>query len=316
MTTIALPSLILCAALGAVSTATGVEAPPVRGKIPPPTPEWTAKIKNLAPEKPRVAPKKPRKILVFTKATGYKHAVMPYVKEVVDVLGATGAFDVVHSENIDDFPPENLGNFDALVLNNTCSKNPGRNLFRDVLEKRKDLTAEQKSQKAGQLEKNILDYVASGKGLVAVHGAIVFLNQSKPFKKLLGANFTHHLPQQRFAIKPVDATHPLVAAFRGEPFIHTDEPYLFDYADGGKDLRPLLEFDLDSFDKKARKKLGDKHHYVSWIKRYGKGRVFFVSPSHNPESYETESMLQFYLDGIQYALGDLDCDDSPAGGAK
>jgi hypothetical protein len=24
-------------------------------------------------------------------------------------------------------------------------------------------------------------------------------------------------------------------------------------------------------------------------------------------------MLQFYLDGIQYALGDLACDDSPVG---
>ncbi|MCX6872996.1 MAG: hypothetical protein NTW21_04195 [Verrucomicrobia bacterium] len=29
------------------------------------------------------------------------------------------------------------------------------------------------------------------------------------------------------------------------------------------------------------------------------------------QSYETECMLRFYLDGIQYALGDLHCDDSP-----
>ena len=27
--------------------------------------------------------------------------------------------------------------------------------------------------------------------------------------------------------------------------------------------------------------------------------------------YETECMLRFYLGGIQYALGDLNCDDSP-----
>ena len=30
-----------------------------------------------------------------------------------------------------------------------------------------------------------------------------------------------------------------------------------------------------------------------------------------PQSYEADCMLQFYLDGIQYALGDLRCDDSP-----
>jgi type 1 glutamine amidotransferase len=53
--------------------------------------------------------------------------------------------------------------------------------------------------------------------------------------------------------------------------------------------------------------------YVSWIKGYGKGRVFYCGPSHQPESYETEAMLRFLLDGIQYALGDLKCDDSPVG---
>ena len=57
---------------------------------------------------------------------------------------------------------------------------------------------------------------------------------------------------------------------------------------------------------------GDRR-YVSWIKSHGKGRVFYCSPSHRPETYERQSMLQYYLDGIQYALGDLACDDSPIG---
>jgi type 1 glutamine amidotransferase len=50
--------------------------------------------------------------------------------------------------------------------------------------------------------------------------------------------------------------------------------------------------------------------YVAWIKPHGKGRVFYCSPSHFPESYESPTMLQFLLDGIQYAAGDLECDDS------
>jgi type 1 glutamine amidotransferase len=53
--------------------------------------------------------------------------------------------------------------------------------------------------------------------------------------------------------------------------------------------------------------------YVSWIKRHGQGRVMYISPSHNAQSFEQPAMLQFYLDGLQYVLGDLDCDDSPIG---
>jgi len=55
----------------------------------------------------------------------------------------------------------------------------------------------------------------------------------------------------------------------------------------------------------------DEVQYVSWIKRHGQGRVFYVSPSHYPETYESAAMLRFYLDGLQYALGDLECADAP-----
>ena len=60
------------------------------------------------------------------------------------------------------------------------------------------------------------------------------------------------------------------------------------------------------------KEIDEKIKYVSWIKRCGKGRVFYVSPSHNAQSFEDSRLLKFYLDGAQYVLGDLKCDDSPA----
>ena len=287
--------------------------PAATGKIVvPPTSEWCAKIKELAPSKPRVKPKAHRKVLVFSLMTGYKHAVNPYVKKLMDILASTGAFEVVQSVNIDDFAPENLKGFDAVVLNNTCSKGPRRNMFLDVLDKRKDMTDAQKTARAEELEKSLEDFVASGKGLVLVHGGIVFLNNSKEFKKMAGASFIRHPRRQNITLKLVEPDHPQVAAFKGEAFAHNDEPYLFSYADGGKELRPLLEMDLTSLDKTTQKNIGTERRYVSWIKKYGKGRVFFVSPSHQPESYESTRLLQFYLDGIQYALGDFPCDDSPA----
>jgi len=54
--------------------------------------------------------------------------------------------------------------------------------------------------------------------------------------------------------------------------------------------------------------------YVAWIKSYRKGRVFYCSPSHFPESYTSLTLLRFLPDGTQYASGDLKCDYS-AGGA-
>lgn len=51
--------------------------------------------------------------------------------------------------------------------------------------------------------------------------------------------------------------------------------------------------------------------YISWIKPYGKGRVFVCTPSHNAQSFENPELLQFMLNGIQYALGDLKADDTP-----
>ena len=62
--------------------------------------------------------------------------------------------------------------------------------------------------------------------------------------------------------------------------------------------------------KDPKGQIGKLPRYVAWIKPYGKGRVFYCSPSHFPESYESSTLLQFLLDGVQYASGDLKCDDS------
>jgi type 1 glutamine amidotransferase len=54
----------------------------------------------------------------------------------------------------------------------------------------------------------------------------------------------------------------------------------------------------------------DKIKYISWIKRHGRGRVFYSSPSHNAQSYENPELLQFLYNGLLYAAGFVDCDDS------
>lgn len=298
---------LLVLACAGISSAQPKGVPP----IPPLTPEWQAKVTASAPKDPRVAPTAPRRVLVCSLATGYCHEVIPHVKAVIDTLAKTGAFTVVHSDDIAMFEPAKLATFDAVVLNNTCTERGHRNWFIDVLASDKSLTEEQRMAKAAELEKGLIAYVESGKGLMAVHGGIVFLNNSMDFSQMLGGSFISHPVQQQITLKLVEPGHPLLKAFGGKPFTHFDEPYLFGKAYGNMDFRPLLEMDVDKLQDKARKVMQGERRFVSWIRRQGNGRVFYVSPSHRPESYERAELLQFYLDGMQYVLGDLKCDDDP-----
>ena len=136
------------------------------------TDAWKSKIKKLAPAKATAKPAKDRKVLLFSLSPGYKHWVIPHTVAVVEILGEkTGAFKVTVSNDVQMFKPESLKKFDAVILNNTCSKGRTRNIFLDAL-------AKDKKDEIAALEKSLLDFVKRGGGLTAIHGAIVFLNKS------------------------------------------------------------------------------------------------------------------------------------------
>ena len=276
------------------------------------TDEWVQKIEKLAPAKAGVQPKKHHKVLVFSLFTGYDHWVVPHVNTVMKVLAEkTGAFEVEISNDIYKFEKKSLKDYDAVVLNNNCSVGPRRDLLLDVLDKDKSLNDDQRKKKAAELESNLIEYVNKGGGLMVVHGAIVMQNNSMAFSEMVGGSFDYHPAMQEITVELCEPNHPLVKAFGGKSFVHIDEPYLFNKAYTQKNFRPLLYMDTSKLTKKT-KEIDEKIKYVSWIKKYGKGRVFYVSPSHNAQSFEDGRLLKYYLDGAQYVLGDLKCDDSPA----
>lgn len=296
-----------------ITAARAEKIPYAQSNIVPPTAEWTATVEKNAPASPTV-PAEKRRVLVFSRFTGFNHLVIPHVNRVFQILGKkSGAFDVDISIDIEKLAPSSLAGYDVLVLNNNCSVGARRNLFLDVLEKEAKyagMTETERQAKSDALEKSMLDFVAGGKGLVVIHGAPVLLNNSEKFTSMIGAAFDYHPPNQEVTLRTVDENHPLVAAFRGMgPFIHRDEPYCFKGAYERFEFRPLLSMDVDGL-KDPRNQVGKLPRYVAWIKPYGKGRVFYCSPSHFPETYTSPTMLQFLLDGTQYVAGDLKCDDS------
>jgi uncharacterized protein len=275
---------------------------------------WKAKIQGLAPEKASFPVSKRKKILVFSLHTGFEHWVIPHTEEVVKILGAkSGAFEVTASKDIRTFEAGNLAQFDAVVLNNTCSKPDRRNIFWDklVLENPEADTV-LLMQRAADLEKSLLDYVEDGGGLLVLHGGITMQNNSRAFSRLVGASFDYHPVQQLIDVKLADPSHPLVQAFPKTGFRHVDEPYFYKNAYETLDFTPLLYFENGKITEQMTPNT-EGITYVSWIRPQGKGKVMYCSPSHNAQSFENPDLLRFLLNGMQYVVGDVDCDETPIG---
>ena len=56
----------------------------------------------------------------------------------------------------------------------------------------------------------------------------------------------------------------------------------------------------------------DNDFPISWIKTHGAGRVFYSSLGHNKDIFSTPELLQHFLDGLQFVLGDLPADAVPS----
>jgi type 1 glutamine amidotransferase len=267
--------------------------------------KWIETIRKAAPAKPAVAPRRRRRALLYSVSLGYRHWVIPHTSAMLRVLAETSrAFELVETADPESFVPDMLAEFDAVILNNTCPTEPGRDSFFDVL---------QDQGTSETLKGNIMRFVEQGGGLVSIHGGIIAFNNCPRWDEMQGGSFDRHPRQQQVTLTAVEPPHPLARAFGGEPFVHVDEPYLFKGSYSRRSFRPLLAMNTATLVMSDGEPTPPHPCYAAWVKRHGNGRVFYCSPSHNAQSFEDPRLMRFVLDGIQYALGDLECDDTPLG---
>jgi len=281
--------------------------------VVPLTSAWKQKIEALAPSQTRFPSTSPKKILLFSLHTGFEHWVIPHTEEVFKILGSKSkGFVLTASKDIHQFEKASLAEYDAVVLNNTCSKPDHRHLFWDQLRAESTADSALLMAKAQEFESNVIEFVKKGGGLLLLHGGITTLNNSQKFSELVGASFDYHPPQQAIQVKLEDPSHPLVAAFPKEGFSHVDEPYFYKNAYSDLNFTPLLYFDnAEIQSQRANQKLTSGKTYVAWIRPEGQGKVMYIAPSHNAQSFENPALLQFILDGMQYVVGDVACDETP-----
>lgn len=251
-----------------------------------------AKITEAAPDKPYAEPAKTRRVLVFNLCKGFYHGSIPWGDAALRIIGEkTGAFTTESSEDMEAFRAENLKRFDAVILNNT-TKLP--------FQGREDL------------QKSLMNFVKSGGGIIGIHAATDNFYDWPEAAEMMGGLFAGHPwgAGETVVIKSEEPDHPVIKMFEGKPFSIKDEIYQFKAPYDRSKMRILLSLDFENgTQKKGKRQDGD--YAISWVRSWGKGRVFYCSLGHNNEVFWTPKVLRHYLAGIQYALGDLQAPDAP-----
>jgi type 1 glutamine amidotransferase len=141
------------------------------------------------------------------------------------------------------------------------------------------------------------------------------------FNRMIGGYFKWHwLDPTHIDYKIDDPKSPLTKMFvNAMPFSLDDETYTFSvnadsYSRTNLHVLTSIDFAKMSGTEKAKQDFPreDDDYGLSWIRREGKGRVFYEAHGHNEKIYSIKTMLEHITAGIQYAMGDLAADDSPS----
>ncbi len=242
-----------------------------------------------------------KKVLVFSRCEGFNHrASIAACKQNMAEEAKKGAFTVDFSDDYAAFKIENLLKYDAVVLNNTTCL---------------------KTKDNPHVAPAICSYVRWGGGLCVIHAGADNFYDAPECSHLVGGRFDGHPwgAGGTWAFKVEDRESPLTAPFKGfadGKFKRGEEIYQHSspFYDRSK-LHILISLDLSDPVTAGRKgqKREDKDFAVSWIRRYGKGRVFYTSFAHDDRAWKAADTRAHIFAGLAYTLGTLKADDKPAG---
>jgi type 1 glutamine amidotransferase len=238
-----------------------------------------------------------KRLLCIGEEKGYRHEAVSHALATIERLGLeTGLWETVIRTDTEpltkkklEYNAKNLNDFDAVLFYT------GGTLEMD------------QQQKA-----DLLSFVREdGKGFIGVHSAAITFVDWPEFGEMLGGYYDEH-PWNTFAapILVEDAGFPGMERWPAS-FRLTDEIYqMRNYS--RSNTRVLMRLDASQVDLTNRKvKRADRDFAVSWVKRYGKGRVFYSTLGHVPENWDRPDMQAMYVGAIRWALGLVEADSTP-----
>lgn len=219
--------------------------------------------------------KRERRVLVFSKTHGYRHATIENGKVMFLRLGDQNNFKVDTTENTGYFVDDSLKNYSAIVfLSNTG----------EILD-----YAQQSALKR---------YVESGGGVMGIHGASGAEYNWEWYGKLMGARFESHPEQlQTGEIIIVDKDDPIT---EGLPTQWNFKEEWYNFESISPDIHVLATLNESSYQ-------GGKHgdnHPIFWKQEFNGGRSFYTALGHRPEAYRDSFFIRHIMGGLNYAIGD------------
>ena len=269
-----------------------------------------ARIKSAVPSDPLIHQGEPAKLLVFNLHVVHGevrrgHPSIPYTNYAIKHMGeSTGAWETFFSNDTLVFHPDILAQFDAIVFNNTAGV-----LFEDEF-----------------LRQSLLDYVFSGGGFIGLHAAGATFcqwpvyDQFPEFGEMLGGYESGGHPwgpEDTITLRLEEAEHPVNSAFGGKGFEASDEVFQFTDPYTRDKLRILLTIDTELTDMSEHRRIlperrADQDIAISWVRRYGRGKVFYTSFGHNEHLSWNPKIMGHYFDGIRFATGQMEAPYTPS----
>lgn len=257
----------------------------------------------------------PKRVLVVTTTTGFRHSSIPTAENVIGELAQrSGAFTVEYAR-VEPTEPQFKG------ADGKPEKAKVEAAIAAVLAEKMSPAALKRygavifANSTGDLpvpdKEAFLDWIKSGKGFVGMHSASDTFHGYPPFIEMIGGEFKSHGAQVEVDAINQDPQCPACRHLPGSWKVF-DEIYLFKNFDRAK-VRGLLTLDKHPNEKSP----GD--YPISWCKEWGKGRVFYTSLGHREDIWDpnwtdgkgqrknspeiSRQYQEHILGGIKWALG-------------
>jgi len=221
----------------------------------------------------------PLNVLVFSKTSGYRHDSIPAgIRSIQSLADRTKHFAVTASEDATQFTPDHLSQYAVIILLQCIG---------DIFD-------------SSQLDA-LKNFVRSGGGIVAIHGAAAGMPNDSWYGNLIGAHFNQHPPAESGTVIMEDSNkNHFIPSCCGGRENWNDEWYNFHtHPRENKNLKILLRGDSKTF---AGGEHGDDHP-LAWYQEFEGGRSFFTALGHFEGAYGDEWFLEMVERGIMWAAG-------------
>ncbi|MBM4037293.1 MAG: ThuA domain-containing protein [Planctomycetes bacterium] len=228
-------------------------------------------------------------VLIFGLTKGFRHGDAiekgsPIMKAIAEGLG----YNAVVSEDVKLLSPESIKQWHLIVFNNTTGT-----LFKEP-----------------EWRTAFMEHIKAGAGYMGFHAAADCFYDWPEYGEMINGWFNGHPWSQKVRTRIEDSEHPLMKPFGGKPFEIGDEIYQYRNYERGK-ARILMSLDLSSVDA-SRGGRKDRDYAMCWIRRWGKGRMFYQSHGHGANVFEDKTFQEHVKLAMQWAIGDIEVDTTPS----